>query len=240
MAQRKVLILATNVAKYASGRPTGLWLGELVHFYNIVAEAGFAQDVATPRGGPVPLDPASTNFLTLDKETRAFQADHGLMRVLQNTPAATEIEPEAYAGVYFTGGHGTMYDFAEDAKLALLTRAFYEQGKVVSAVCHGVCALLPVELGNGQPLIAGKELTGYSWREEVLANRRKEVPFKLETELRERGARYTRARLPFVPFAVCDGRLVTGQNPQSARAVAKTFLATLRQQSGGNTLADRA
>lgn len=120
-----------------------------------------------------------------------------------------------------------MYDFLDDAGLQRLTRDIYERGGVVASVCHGYCALLNTRLSDGSLLVAGRRLTGFSWVEEVLAGVSKQVPYNAEEEMKQRGARFERALLPFVPKAVVDGRLVTGQNPQSAKVTAKRVVALL-------------
>lgn len=126
----------------------------------------------------------------------------------------------AFDAVYFTGGHAVMWDFPDSAGLQRFTRAIWEQGGIVSAVCHGYCGLLNTMLADGTLLVAGKRLTGFSWREEVLAGVAATMPYNAEAEMKRRGALYNKALLPFVSHVVADGRLVTGQNPWSAKATA--------------------
>ncbi|HMR50063.1 MAG TPA: type 1 glutamine amidotransferase domain-containing protein, partial [Arachnia sp.] len=129
--------------------------------------------------------------------------------------------------IYFTGGHAVMFDFPGNQRRQRITREIYEQGGVVGAVCHGYCGLLNTKLSDGSYLVAGRTITGFSWREEVLAGVAKLVPYNVEERMKERGARYTKARLPFVSHAVVDGRLVTGQNPGSAKETAAKVAALL-------------
>ena len=137
------------------------------------------------------------------------------------------IDSADFDAIYFTGGHAVMWDFPDDAGLQRLTREIYERGGIVSSVCHGYCGLLNTRLSDGRLLVAGKRLTGYSWIEEVLAGVAKQVPYNSEEEMKCRGARYEKALLPFVSNVVVDGRLVTGQNPQSAKATAERVVALL-------------
>ena len=122
-----------------------------------------------------------------------------------------------------------MFDFPQSQPLAELTAKFYETGKIVSAVCHGPCGLLEVNLSNGQPLVKGKDVTGFSWTEEVVAKRDHAVPFSLEEELKKRGGRYSKALIPFKSYVVEDGLLITGQNPGSAYAVGQAVVRKLRE-----------
>ena len=149
------------------------------------------------------------------------------MALLENTLSPEEIESAHYDAIYFTGGHAVMYDFVDSDGLQQITREMYERGAVVSSVCHGYCGLLNTRLSDGTYLIAGKHMTGFAWREEELAKVDKLVPYNAEEEAKKRGAVYEKAKLPFVPYAVVDGNLVTGQNPASAKATAKKVVSVL-------------
>lgn len=120
-----------------------------------------------------------------------------------------------------------MWDFPEDAGLQELARTIWERGGIVASVCHGYCGLLNVRLTDGTLLVAGKRVTGFAWSEEVMAGVARKVPYNAEAEMKRRGARYEKALLPFLPYAIADGRLVTGQNPFSAKATAKKIVAML-------------
>lgn len=227
--KNRVLIIVTNHDHYEKdNEPTGLWLGELVHFYEPFREAGFTLDIASPNGGNVPLDPRSLNFIFMDKITRQYHDDSQFMDQLKQSLPITEVNAADYDAVYFTGGHGTMFDFPNNETLQRITREIYEQGGVVSAVCHGVSGLLNVQLSDGSYLVGDKQVTGYSWREEQLALVANRVPFNLENELQQRGGDYHKKFLPFRPHVITDGRLITGQNPQSTRAIAEATLKALR------------
>ena len=224
---KMVLVAITSCDRYAgSGKPTGLWLGELVHFLDEV-ETVATCTLVSPRGGKVPLDPASEKGFAVDASIRAFQADPTKMERLAHTQPTAEIDPAGYDAIYYTGGHGTMWDFPGDAPLQAAARSIFERGGLVAAVCHGVSGLIDVTLSGGEPLVKGRHLTGYSDREELFGGTRKDVPYSLEDRLRERGALYSRSFVPFVSNTKSDGRLLTGQNPFSTRALAKLVRSAL-------------
>lgn len=229
MATGKILIIVTNAGEYeAVGYRTGLWLGELTHFYDYVTEQGFGVDIASPRGGHVPIDPESLSRTVLaDLGTGERYRDREFMDLLENTKKVGDVDVEEYDAIYFTGGHGVMFDFRSD-DLGALTAKFYDSGRIVSSVCHGAAGLLNVALQNGDPVVKGKDVTGFSWREEELAQRADAVPFNLQDELVALGAHYSVADKPFESYVVEDGRLITGQNPGSARAVAEALVKALR------------
>ncbi|MFT4193349.1 type 1 glutamine amidotransferase domain-containing protein [Ottowia sp.] len=225
---RRVLHVVTNVAHYDDpDEPTGLWLSELTHAWHVFAARGDAQLLVSPLGGVSPLEPRSLKWPNLDDTAKAWLADPARMALLSNTARPDEIDPADFDAIYFTGGHAVMWDFPPAQGLQRITRDVYERGGIVSSVCHGYCGLLNTTLSDGTLLVAGRRLTGFSWREEVLAGVARKVPYNAEEEMRRRGAQYEKAWLPFVSKAVTDGRLVTGQNPQSARATAERVAALL-------------
>ena len=144
-------------------RPTGLWLSELTHFYDVFENAGIEMDIVSPKGGEVPVDDRSLVSFMLDKASEKRYNDSTFMSLLKNTKSVNEVNPNDYDLIYFAGGHGAMWDFVGDENLDNLTRTMYESGKVVSAVCHGVAALQNVKLSNGQYLISGKRGTGFPY-----------------------------------------------------------------------------
>jgi putative intracellular protease/amidase len=200
---KRILHVVSNVAHYADpADPTGLWLSELTHAYDVFADRGYVQRIVSPKGGVTPL--------------------------VANTAKPGDIDPADFDAIYFTGGHAVMWDFPDDAGLQRLTRDIYERGGIVASVCHGYCGLLNTTLSDGSLLVAGRRLTGFSWREEILAGVAKKMPYNAEEQMKRRGAHYEKALLPFVPKVVVDGRLVTGQNPQSAKATALRVAELLR------------
>lgn len=227
----KILIIVTNVSEYEKvGYRTGLWLGELTHFWDVAEEAGYQMDIASPSGGTIPLDPESLSHEVLKElGTQKRYRDRSYMNLLEKTLKVSEINPAEYDALYMTGGHGVMFDFPSSTELEALTATFYESHKIVSTVCHGACGLLNVMLSNGDYLVHGKNLTGFSWKEEVLAKREDAVPFSLEEELKRRVASYSSAPVPFATHIVEDGLLITGQNPGSAQAVGQAVVKNLQE-----------
>jgi putative intracellular protease/amidase len=214
------------------GYRTGLWLGELTHFWDVCEQAGLSMALASPAGGKVPIDPESLlitevgESMGLHTAVQRRYAERGFMDKLKDTMCVAKVDVSRYSAIYLTGGHGAMFDFSEPA-LAKLVAEFHAAGKVVSAVCHGPCGLVDVKLSDGRYLVDGKNLTGFSWREEVVAKRDEAVPYSLEDRLKERGAHYSAALLPFGAHVVEDGLFITGQNPGSAHAVAEAVVKKL-------------
>lgn len=232
MATNRILIIVTNVGEYEKvGYRTGLWLGEMTHFWDVAEKAGFQMDIASPSGGYVPIDPESLAASVLkDGGTDKRYADRTYMNQLCNTIKVEAARADDYDAIYMTGGHGVCFDFPRSAALAKLTASLFEAGKVVSAVCHGPAGLLEVKLSSGDYLIAGKKLTGFSWNEEGKVGREQAVPYNLEEELQKRGAKYEKAWMAFSSHVVEDGLLITGQNPASAAAVGEAVVKKLRQR----------
>jgi len=225
---KRILNVVTNVAHYEDpSEPTGLWLSELTHAYHVFAEAGYDQTIVSPKGGPSPLEPRSLKFPMYDKSAKAWRADDAKMALLSSTASPEEIDSAEFDAIYFTGGHAVMFDFPDSEGLQRISREIFERGGVVSSVCHGYCGLLNTTLSDGTLLVAGRNLTGFAWSEEVLARVNKLVPYNAEEEIKKRGARYDKGLIPFTSHVVVDGRLVTGQNPGSAKATAKQVVAVL-------------
>jgi putative intracellular protease/amidase len=224
----RLLAVVTSTDAYQKRPvPTGLWLGELTHFLDVLEPASYCVDIASPRGGNTPIDPESLTPLVLDSATRAHHADATFMGRLRNALRLDHVSSSDYDGIFLTGGHRTMFDFVGNSALQRLIAEFFEAGKIVSAVCHGLCGLLDIQLNSGAFLVAGCRVTGYSSIEEIIARRSRLVPFSLETRLKEQGAVYSKARMPLLPYVVEDANLVTGQNPFSARKVAERVLERL-------------
>jgi len=225
---KRILNVVSNVAHYEDpAEPTGLWLSELTHAYHVFADAGYQQRIVSPKGGLSPLEPRSLKFPSYDKSAKAWHADAAKMALLAETAAPEDIDAADYDAIYFTGGHAVMFDFPDSQDLQRITREIFERGGVVSSVCHGYCGLLNTTLSDGSLLVAGRKLTGFAWIEEVLARVDKQVPYNVEAEMKNRGAHYKKGLIPFASHVVVDGRLVTGQNPGSAKATAKKVVSVL-------------
>lgn len=226
---KRILHVVTNVSHYADpAEPTGLWLSELTHAYDIFEANGYQQRIVSPKGGRSPLEPRALKWPLLDASARAWLNDPARMALLSQTARPEEIDASQFDVIYFTGGHAVMWDFPDDAGLQDLARVIWERGGIVSSVCHGYCGLLNIRFSDGTLLVAGKRVTGFAWSEEVVAGVARKVPYNAEKEMKQRGALYQKALLPFMPYAVADGRLITGQNPFSAKATAKKVAAMLQ------------
>ncbi len=225
---KRILNVVTNVSHYEDpSKPTGLWLSELTHAYHVFAKAGYEQTIVSPKGGVAPLEPRSLKFPNYNRSAKAWRTNDRKMMLLHRTTSAEQVDPADFDAIYFTGGHAVMFDFPDSEALQRITREIFEQGGVVSSVCHGYCGLLNTTLSNGELLVAGRRLTGFAWSEEVLARVDKLVPYNAEAEIKKGGAQYGKGLIPFASHVVVDGRLVTGQNPGSAKATAKKVVAVL-------------
>lgn len=215
-----------------TGRETGFWASELTHAYREFEQAGYEIELASIDGGVPPLDPisdpSSENSMNREDQVSAeFLSDPELTATLAATAKLSELDPTQYDVVYFTGGAGAMWDFPDNADVTAFARSMWEQGKIVAAVCHGVAALCNVVLADGNHLIAGRELTGFSNAEEHMLEQMfglpKFVPFYLEDRLVERGGSYKQGQ-PFTPYVVRSGNLLTGQQPASGQLLARGII----------------
>lgn len=221
---KKILAVVTNIDKYQGFNiNTGLWLGEMVHFYHELNSTGeFEITIASVNGGKIPIDPASVTGVMYDSISKNYHSDEKFMKLLENTHKIDDLLDKDFDGIYFTGGHGTMFDFPQNEIIKSIINRIYASGGIVSAVCHGVGAL------TGVPdIIKGKKLTGYSNVEEKLVKHTKHVPFLLEDRLKAQEAIYKKALIPFTSYVVKDGKLITGQNPQSTKKLAKEVIEAL-------------
>lgn len=230
---KKILHVVTNVSHYDApneSEPTGLWLGELTHAYDEFAKQGYEQTIISPNGGESPIEPKSLLPIVADKAVMAHYADPKFMALLKDTQKPSDINWQDYDVIYYTGGHGVMWDFLDNSELHAITAKMFENGKIVSSVCHGYCGLLNIKLSNGKHLIEGKKITGFSWNEEKLAMVADKVPYNAEATAKEKGAAYDKALVPFLSHVVADGNLITGQNPASAKATAEKIIELLESQ----------
>ena len=222
----KILMVLTSHDKLGNtGRKTGFWLEEFAAPYFTFLDAGAAVTVASPKGGQPPLDPVSDTPEGQTELTRRFKQDPAAQAVLAKSVRLGDVTAADYDAVFYPGGHGPMWDLAEDPHSIALIEAFWNAGKPVAAVCHapGVFHRVTVQ---GQPLVKGKRVTGFTNGEEEAVHLTKVVPFLVEDELKRLGGLYEKAA-NWVPFVVTDGRLVTGQNPASSRPGAEALLKLL-------------
>ena len=215
----KALIICTNHDTYPTKtNKTGLWLSELTHFYSVMARRRIFMDIVSPLGGEIPIDERSMDLK--DEINAKLWEDDIFRNQIKNSLTPAQINALDYRLIYYAGGHGAMWDFENNLELQTITKDIYERGGIVSAVCHGVCGLLNVKLSDGSYLIADKYLTGFTNMEETFASLVSEVPFYLEDRLKERQAHFTKSLIPFMEYIEMDERLITGQNPNSAKKVA--------------------
>jgi putative intracellular protease/amidase len=220
----KVLMIVTSHAELGtSGQKTGFWLEELAAPYYELVEAGFSIDIASPLGGKPPADPKGESSEAT--AVKRFLDDAEAMKKLAATARLADVG-EPYDAYFVVGGHGVMWDLAENEALARLLGRAHDDGRVVAAVCHGPAALSLVKDAAGAPIVKDRRVAGFSNEEEDAVGLTAVVPFALETRLRDLGGRYERGP-KWSSFAVRDGKLITGQNPQSSVAVAKLVLEAL-------------
>lgn len=222
----KVLFALTSHDRLGdTGKPTGAYLPEVAHPYDVLTRAGYEVDFVSPRGGRPPLDGTEQP----DAVSRAFLDDRDAQARLERSARPADVDPAAYAAIFYAGGHGTMWDFPGDAALAKLGGAIADRGGVVAAVCHGPAALVNLRLADGSYLVAGKQVAAFTSDEERAVGLAEVVPFLLADKLIERGAVH-RPAPNWQAQVVRDGRLVTGQNPASATGVAEQMVAALAER----------
>jgi putative intracellular protease/amidase len=219
------MVLTSHDQLGNTGRKTGFWLEEFAAPYYTFKDAGAEIVLASPKGGQPPLDPKSNepNFQT--SLTRRFEADAAAKAHLASTVRLDGVKSHDFDTVYYPGGHGPMWDLAEDPASIALIEDFYTSGKPVAAVCHAPGVLHRVRF-QGEPLVRGKRVTGFTNGEEEAVHLTKVVPFLVEDELKRLGGLYEKVE-NWVPFVVTDGKLVTGQNPASSRPGAEALLKLL-------------
>lgn len=217
---RRVLFVITGHDQLGnSGSKAGLHLGEVADVYKPLADAGFEIDFVSPAGTPGKMYGADLN----DSSTLWFVQNHTAWYRFTHAMTPDEVAAEKYSVIYFAGGHGAMWDFPDNKRLMEITRSVYEQKGVISAVCHGPAGLANVKLSNGEYLVKGKTLTSFTDKEEKENGNDKAVPFLLETTLRSRGASF-KGKPNWQQNVQVDGRLITGQNPASARYIAEEII----------------
>ena len=225
----KILMVLTSHDQLGdTGKKTGFWLEEFASPYYAFKDAGASVTLVSPQGGQPPLDPKSDEPDLQTDATRRFKADTQAQQALANTGRLSEVSGDGFDAVFYPGGHGPLWDLAEDQDSIALTGSMAAAGKVVCAVCHAPGVLRHVKAANGSPLVQGKNVTGFANTEEAAVQLTDIVPFLVEDMLVKNGANYTKGP-DWQPFVVADGKLITGQNPASSEAAA---LAVLRQLKG--------
>jgi putative intracellular protease/amidase len=215
-----ILIIVTSFSEIAPGEPTGVWLEELAVPYMEFKSKGFKISVASIQGGKAPVDPRS-NPSPEQKEVWAEA-----IKALDKTVSVASIKATNYDAVFIPGGHGTMFDLPSSEVLHKVLRDFVEQDKVIAAMCHGPASLVGVTLEDGTPLVSGRTITSFTNEEEAAAGFTKKMPFLLESRLRELGANFVEEP-NWSNHVQVDGKLITGQNPQSSKSAALAVINAL-------------
>jgi putative intracellular protease/amidase len=224
----KILIILTSHSELGdTGKKTGFWVEEFAAPYYELADAEVEITLASPKGGQPPIDPASELAAAQTKFTHRFDKDAALKQKLAHTLKLSEVKASDYDAVFYPGGHGPLWDLVKDTNSITLLEAFQQQGKPIALVCHAPCALLKVKLPNGDALIKGKNVTGFSDTEEAAVKLTKVVPFLLEDELKKTGALYSKGP-DWGVYVQTDGLLISGQNPASSAEAAKVLLKLLK------------
>ena len=226
-ATHKVLFVLTSHDRKGN-KPSGFFLSEATHPHRVLADAGYIVDFVSPKGGKAPVDPDSMDLD--DGVNSRFWNDTALRSAIEHTKRPGDVAAADYAGIFFAGGHGAMWDLPDNTEIASLTSSIYEHGGVVGAVCHGPAALVNVKRADGEYLVKNMYVAAFTNDEEREVGLERVVPFLLADRLVERGAHHDKA--PNWAIKVCtSGRLVTGQNPASATRVGDAMLTMLRDHA---------
>ncbi len=221
-----LMVLTSHDALGDSGEKTGFWLEELATPYYVFEDAGLLTTLASPRGGRPPIDPRSDTETSRTDATRRFEADPRAQAALDDTVPLRDVIAEDFEAVFFPGGHGPLWDLAENPASIALVEAMLGSAKPSAFVCHAPGVLRHARNPEGEPIVKGKEVTGFANSEEAVAGLVDIVPFLVENMLVESGGRYTKAE-DWHPHVVTDGMLITGQNPASSEPAAKAVLKRL-------------
>ncbi|APX74709.1 type 1 glutamine amidotransferase domain-containing protein [Achromobacter insolitus] len=222
-----LIVLTSHDTLGNTGRKTGFWLEEFAAPYYAFVDAGAQVTLASPAGGQPPLDPKSDDPDAQTDDTRRFRQDKDAQRQLAATLRLAQVQAADYDAVFYPGGHGPLWDLAEDPKSVALIETMLAAGKPVAAVCHAPGVLRHAMTADGKPLVQGRQVTGFSNAEEAAVQLSDVVPFLVEDELKRLGGQYTSGP-DWQPHVVSDGLLVTGQNPASSVGVANALLDRLK------------
>ena len=226
----KILMVLSSHDKLGdTGRKTGFWLEEFAAPYYVFTDAGAQVTLVSPKGGQPPLDPKSDEPDAQTDATRRFKADVAAQSALAHTGRLADVSGDGFDAVFYPGGHGPLWDVAEDKNSIRLIEATIAAGKPVAAVCHAPAVLRHVRGADGSPLVKGRKVTGFTNSEEAAVQLSAIVPFLVEDMLIEKGGHYSKAA-DWQPHVVRDGLLITGQNPASSEAAAVSLLDKLKQR----------
>jgi putative intracellular protease/amidase len=226
----KVLIVLTSHDKLGdTGEKTGFWVEEFAAPYYVLKDAGVEVSLASPKGGQPPIDPKSDAPENQTEATKRFKADQEVQKLLANTTRLSEVSANNFDAVFYPGGHGPLWDLAKDEHSRKLIETLWASKKPVAAVCHAPAVLLNAKDENGEPLVKGKNITGFTNSEEAAVGLTNVVPFLLEDELKKKGANYSKKE-DWAVYALQDGLLITGQNPASSEEAAHKLLGLLKEK----------
>ena len=227
----KILMVLTSHDQLGNTeKKTGFWLEEFASPYYLLKDAGAVITLASPKGGQPPLDPKSNLSENLTELTKRFRADDAAQAQLAHTKKLAEVFADDFDAIFYPGGHGPMWDMPDNATSIALIEAFVKAGKPVGAVCHAPAAFVNVRGQDGEYLVKGKRVTGFTNAEEQAVGLSAVVPFLLEDRLKERGGVYS-SGVNWAPYVQVDGKLVTGQNPASSGPAAQALLTLLHSVS---------
>jgi putative intracellular protease/amidase len=221
-----LMVLTSHDQLGNTGAKTGFWLEEFAAPYYVFKDSGADITLASAKGGQPPLDPKSDDEASQTEATRRFKADSLAQALLANTFKLSDVPTEVYDAVFYPGGHGPLWDLAEDASSIALVESMLAAGKPVAAVCHAPAVLRHPKLSDGTSVVQGKNVTGFTNTEEAAAGLTQVVPFLVEDMLVKNGAHYSKGP-DWQPYVVTDGMLVTGQNPASSALAAHALLTVL-------------
>lgn len=225
---KKVLFVLTSHEDLGdTGKKTGFWLEEFSDPYYFLTDSGVEVTLASPKGGRAPMDPSSTAKQYKTEGTIRFTKDTIVQNLVENTVVLKTINAADFDAVFYPGGHGPLWDLAEDKSSIALIEAFYNSNKPVAVVCHAPAVFKNTKKMDGTPLVKGLKITGFSNSEEAASGLLKVVPFLVEDMLKENGGIYSK-KADWTPYVIEDGVLITGQNPASAKVVAEKLLNKLK------------
>lgn len=221
-----LMVLTSHAELGDTGKQTGFWLEEFAAPYYALKDAGANITLVSPQGGQPPLDPKSDAPDAQTDATRRFKSDADAQAVLASTGKLAEVKAEDFDAVFYPGGHGPLWDLAEDKASITLIEAMAAAGKPLALVCHAPGVLRHVKGADGQPLVKGKRVTGFANTEEEAVGLSEVVPFLVEDMLKQHGGQYARGA-DWASYVLTDGKLVTGQNPASSEEAAQALLKLL-------------
>ncbi|MFD1342450.1 type 1 glutamine amidotransferase domain-containing protein [Litorisediminicola beolgyonensis] len=223
----KILMVLTSHDQLGdTGKKTGFWLEEFAAPYYVFKDAGADITIASPKGGQPPLDPGSDTEDTQTEATERFKSDADAQSALANSKVLSTVDADGFDAIFYPGGHGPLWDLAEDADSTRLIETFAQSDRPVGAVCHAPAVFKHPKGSDGKPLVAGKTVTGFTNTEEDGVGLTDVVPFLVEDMLKANGGDYEKGD-DWASFVVTDGKLVTGQNPASSEDAARKLLAML-------------